>query len=113
VRGWCSWSWGVHQGAGGTDRVATQRYAAPGAQLGISGLEAVINSVGSCRWGVAELIGEAVFEDAVVGSAGIGVEQVWEGALFDLAEQQSQVVEGVGDVVGGAEPGAGIRWARP
>jgi hypothetical protein len=35
--------------------------------------------------GGAELINEAVFEDAVVGAAGIGVERVWKGALFDLA----------------------------
>jgi hypothetical protein len=100
-------SWSVREGAPGEHRDVLG--AASGLQLAISGLEAVINSVGSCRWGVAELIGEAVSEDAVVGGAGIGVEQVWEGALFDLAEQQSQVLEGVGDVVGGAEPGAGIR----
>jgi hypothetical protein len=79
--------------------------AAGGLQLTISGLEAVVDTVGSCRWSVAELIDEAVFEPVVIGGAGIGVERVWEGALFDLAYHQSQVVEGVSDLVGGAEAG--------
>jgi hypothetical protein len=65
---------------------------AGGLQLTISGLVAVVDSVGSCRWGVAELIDEAVFESVVVGGARIGVEQVWEGALFDLATHYERPV---------------------
>ena len=54
-------------------------------QLAISGLVAVVDSVGWWPGDVAELIGEAVFEPVVVGGAGIGFERVWNGALFDLA----------------------------
>jgi len=36
-------------------------------------LEAVVDSVRSCRWSVAELIDEAVFEPVVVSGAGMGV----------------------------------------
>ena len=78
---------------------------AGGLQLTIGGLVAVVDSVSSCPWGVAELIGEAVFEPVVVGGAGIGLERVWQRALFDLAKQQPQVVEGVDDLVSGAEAG--------
>jgi hypothetical protein len=64
---------------------------AGGLQLTISGLVAVVDSVGSCPWGVAELIDEAVFEPVVVGGAGIGLERVWEGALFDLASNSPKL----------------------
>ena len=81
---------------------------AGGSQLTIGGLEAVVHSVAGCRWGVTELVGEAVFEDAVVRGARIGVESVWVGALFDLAQQQPQAVESLGDLICAAEAGVGV-----
>jgi hypothetical protein len=40
--------------------------SAGGLQFTIGGLVAVVDSVGSCRWGAAELIEEAVLEPVVV-----------------------------------------------
>lgn len=81
---------------------------AGGLQLTIGGLEAVVRSIAGCCWGVTELVGEAVFEDAVVRGARIGVESVWVGALFDLPQQQPQPVESLGDLIGAAEAGVGV-----